>query len=87
MPPKPSGASSASSTGGNEVSQEESAKEIKLPTFSGDANAFGDFIFQLKAAFKLKGLGSVFRGDPTEEEDDKAYNLIVTICSALPFKP
>ena len=80
MPPKANGKGEAHQ-GEAAESHEESARGIKLPFFSGDANAFSDFIFQLKAAFKLKGLGSVFRGDANEEDEDKAYNLIVTICS------
>ena len=80
MPPKPSGASSASST--DEVESQDGTTTSKLPTFSGDANLFKIFKFKLEAAFNVRGLGDVFtKENPDAALDEKAFNILVTLCS------
>lgn len=62
------------------------SKGTKLPHFSGDANTFGDFLFQLKAAFYLRGLSKVFQGTAEEKDDEEAFYLIVSACSGPPLQ-
>ena len=62
------------------------SKGTKLPHFSGDANTFGDFLFQLEAAFYLRGLSKVFQGTAEEKDDEKAFFLIVSTCSGPPLQ-